>query len=160
MISRLEQVRRQAVVDGRDDVRLWLQCRGENCPAASELCHQKRKTALWLRSKWIKPTTTFACAMMHAKKASSPRIKFAPAAHPRQDAAVLATVKVRSIVIAQYELMSARRPTLTAPARGGPTNAGPGRMNACGAAEPKKPTIVPTISRMPVMDDKKSANYP
>ncbi len=39
--------------------------------------------------------------------------------------------------IAQYKLMSARRPTLTVPARGRPRNPWPGRKNACGAAEPK-----------------------
>ena len=55
---------------------------------------------------------------------------FTPAAHPQQDAAVLATVKVRS-GLAQYKLMWARRPTLTAPARGGlETHGRGGRMPA------------------------------
>ena len=79
---------------------------------------QKRKTASWLRSKWIKPNTSLARATTHAK-ASSPRINIR-ASRPIRDSMPPCSPPSRcGLAIAQYKLMSTRRPTLTAPARGG-----------------------------------------
>jgi hypothetical protein len=97
---------------------------------------QKRKTASWLRSKWIKPNTSLARATTHAKSELPSDQHSRQPPRPRQDAAVLATVKVRSghrtvevdvDALTDLDGACARRPR----------NSWPGRKNACGAAKPK-----------------------
>ena len=70
-------------------------------------------------------------------KAGSPRINI-PASRPIAGRMPPCSPPSRyGLAITQCQLMSVRRPTLTAPARGRPRNPWPGRKNACGAAEPK-----------------------
>ena len=97
---------------------------------------QKRKTASWLRSKWIKPNTSLARATTHAKgELPSDQHSRQP---PIRDGMPPCSPPSRcGLAIAQDKLMSTRRPTLTAPARGGLETSWPGRKNVCGAAEPK-----------------------
>jgi hypothetical protein len=44
-------------------IRLWLQCRWENGPAASEPCPQKRMTASWSELMWVQPNTSVVRAI-------------------------------------------------------------------------------------------------
>jgi len=74
-------------------IRLWLQCRWENGPAASELCPQKRMTASWSGPTWFNRIQAWFAGDCLWPMAGSPRIITRQISRHGQFAAVLALVK-------------------------------------------------------------------
>src|SRR5258705_9939981 len=113
-------------------IRLWLQCRWENGPAASEPCPQKRMTASWSGPHTGSTEYKRGSRDCSRPMAGSPRIVARPTTRSR---AACRRARVRQ---GQAFGGAEEAPSLTAAARDGGGNLRSGRKNARGAGRTKE----------------------